>query len=97
MIQEGRFPTTSRIHISLHVRDLGKSVEFYEKLLGLPPIKTRPGYAKFEVHEPALNLALMEEPGFKPGSSALSHLGIQVQSSDAVATAGRRLAGIGKA
>ncbi len=97
MIQEGQFPTDSRIHISLNVRDLVSSVSFYEKLLGMPPIKTRPGYAKFESHEPALNLALMQSSGPQPAASALSHLGIQVKSSAAVASAARRLESLGLA
>jgi catechol-2,3-dioxygenase len=65
-----------KAHISLNVRDLGRSLEFYKKMLGIEPSKVRSGYAKFDVQNPPLNLALNEIPDAERG--ALSHLGIQV-------------------
>ncbi|HEY7181641.1 MAG TPA: ArsI/CadI family heavy metal resistance metalloenzyme [Blastocatellia bacterium] len=65
-------------HISLNVRNIGQSVEFYKKMLGIEPSKVRTGYAKFDVQNPPLNLALNEIPFNERG--ALSHLGIQVAS-----------------
>ena len=67
-----------KAHISLNVRNIGQSVEFYKKLLGIEPSKVRSGYAKFDVQNPPLNLALNEVPFNERG--ALSHLGIQVAS-----------------
>lgn len=67
-----------KAHISLNVREIGRSIEFYQKLLGLEPSKVRSGYAKFDVQNPPLNLALNEVPFNERG--ALSHLGIQVAS-----------------
>jgi catechol 2,3-dioxygenase-like lactoylglutathione lyase family enzyme len=67
-----------KAHISLNVRNIGQSVEFYKKMLGIEPSKVRCGYAKFDVQNPPLNLALNELP-FNEGG-ALSHLGIQVAS-----------------
>jgi catechol 2,3-dioxygenase-like lactoylglutathione lyase family enzyme len=67
-----------KAHISLNVRNIGQSVEFYKKLLGIEPAKVRTGYAKFDVQNPPLNLALNEIPFNERG--ALSHLGIQVAS-----------------
>jgi catechol 2,3-dioxygenase-like lactoylglutathione lyase family enzyme len=69
-------------HISLNVRNIGQSVEFYKKMLGIEPSKVRTGYAKFDVQNPPLNLALNEIPFNERG--ALSHLGIQVASTDDV-------------
>jgi catechol 2,3-dioxygenase-like lactoylglutathione lyase family enzyme len=71
-----------KAHISLNVRNIGQSVEFYKKMLGIEPSKVRGGYAKFDVQNPPLNLALNELP-FNEGG-ALSHLGIQVASTDDV-------------
>jgi hypothetical protein len=51
-------------------------------MLGIEPSKVRTGYAKFDVHNPPLNLALNEVPFNERG--ALSHLGIQVASTDDV-------------
>ena len=72
-----------KVHVSLNVRDVGKSMEFYQRMLGLQPSKVRTGYAKFDVSNPPLNLALNEVPALE-GAGALSHLGIQVGSTDDV-------------
>lgn len=49
----------SRIHISLEVSDLKKSVVFYEKLFSQKVSKLKEQYANFRVDEPALHLALV--------------------------------------
>jgi catechol 2,3-dioxygenase-like lactoylglutathione lyase family enzyme len=67
-----------KAHISLNVRNIEQSVEFYKKMLGIEPSKVRTGYAKFDVQNPPLNLALNEISFNERG--ALSHLGIQVAS-----------------
>jgi catechol 2,3-dioxygenase-like lactoylglutathione lyase family enzyme len=71
-----------KAHISINVRDVAKSVEFYQKMLGLEPSKVRTGYAKFDIQNPPLNLALNEMAYGERG--ALSHLGIQVASTEDV-------------
>src|SRR5919108_873335 len=71
-----------KAHLALNVRDVEKSIEFYRKLLGIEPSKVRTGYAKFDVQNPPLNLALNEAPVSTRG--ALSHLGIQVAATDDV-------------
>lgn len=63
-------------HISLNVHNVQASIEFYKKMLGIEPLKVRTGYAKFDVQNPPLNLALNETPVKERG--ALSHLGLQV-------------------
>ena len=65
-------------HIALNVRSITDSLEFYRKMFGIEPAKVRTGYAKFDIHNPSLNLALNEVPFNERG--ALSHLGIQVES-----------------
>lgn len=71
-----------KAHLSLNVRNVEQSTEFYRKMLGIEPAKVRPGYAKFDVQNPPLNLAL-NQASFT-GRGALSHLGIQVGSTDDV-------------
>jgi catechol 2,3-dioxygenase-like lactoylglutathione lyase family enzyme len=71
-----------KAHLALNVRNVEQSIEFYKKLLGIEPSKVRPGYAKFDVHNPPLNLTLNESLFRERG--ALSHLGIQVGSTDDV-------------
>ena len=71
-----------KAHLSLNVRNIDQSMRFYRKMLGIEPSKVRTGYAKFDVHNPPLNLALNEVPVASGG--ALSHLGIQVASTEDV-------------
>jgi predicted lactoylglutathione lyase len=73
-----------KAHLALNVKDVKRSMEFYKKLLGIEPLKVRTGYAKFDVQTPPLNLSLNENEF--SGQGALSHLGIQVGSSDDVRT-----------
>jgi catechol 2,3-dioxygenase-like lactoylglutathione lyase family enzyme len=70
-------------HISINVRNVERSIEFYKKMFGIEPAKVRTGYAKFDVQTPPLNLALNEVAGLT-GPGALSHLGLQVSSTDDV-------------
>ncbi|HYE75683.1 MAG TPA: ArsI/CadI family heavy metal resistance metalloenzyme [Blastocatellia bacterium] len=69
-------------HVSLNVRNVKESVEFYKKMFGLEPAKVRTGYAKFDVQNPPLNLAMNEVAVESRG--ALSHLGLQVSSTEDV-------------
>ena len=71
-----------KAHISLNVNNVERSVEFYKAMFGIEPSKVRTGYAKFDVENPPLNLALNENPVGQRG--ALSHLGIQVGSTEDV-------------
>ena len=70
-----------RIQLALDVDDIDAAVSFYSRLLGTEPAKRRPGYANFAVAEPPLKLVLLENPGRGGG---LNHLGIEVESAEAV-------------
>jgi len=83
-----------KTHVSLNVRNVEASLDFYRRMLGLEPSKVRRGYAKFAVENPPLNLALNEVPTLT-GAGALSHLGIQVESTDAVLAQRQRWADAG--
>lgn len=71
-----------KVHVALNVREVEKSIEFYRSMLGIEPSKVRPGYAKFDVQNPPLNLTLNEAAFSEKG--VLSHLGIQVASTEDV-------------
>lgn len=71
-----------KAHLALNVRDVERSIDFYRSMLGIEPSKVRTGYAKFDVQAPPLNLTLNQVPFTDRG--ALSHLGIQVASTDDV-------------
>src|SRR5918911_2170357 len=71
-----------KAHLALNVKDVEASLDFYRKLLSIEPSKVRTGYAKFDVQNPHLNLTLNQYVFNERG--ALSHLGIQVASTDDV-------------
>ncbi|NNM46856.1 ArsI/CadI family heavy metal resistance metalloenzyme [Knoellia koreensis] len=90
----------ARVQLALNVSDLESSVAFYSTLLGAPPHKRRPGYANFAVDDPALKLVLIEVPEDERGTGttgALNHLGIEVDSTEAVEAATGRLSDAGLA
>ncbi|HEY2962637.1 MAG TPA: ArsI/CadI family heavy metal resistance metalloenzyme [Pyrinomonadaceae bacterium] len=87
MINEKRVQAL-KAHLALNVHSVERSVEFYKKLLGIEPSKVRTGYAKFDVQNPPLNLTLNEHNFTDRG--ALSHLGIQVASTDDVLAIGEQ-------
>ena len=72
-----------KAHVSINVRNVERSIDFYRRMLGLEPSKVRTGYAKFDVQNPPLNLALNEVPTLAD-AGALSHLGLQVASTEDV-------------
>lgn len=71
-----------KAHLAIKVRDVASSIVFYKKLFGIEPSKVREGYAKFDVQNPPLNFTLNQVPVSSPG--ALSHMGVQVGSTDDV-------------
>jgi len=82
-----------KAHLALNVRSVERSIEFYQKMLGIEPSKVRTGYAKFDVQNPPLNLTLNEHLFNERG--ALSHLGIQVGSTEDVLAMRERWAEVG--
>lgn len=82
-----------KAHLALNVRDVEQSIEFYKKMLGIEPSKVRTGYAKFDVQNPPLNLTLNQHTFNEQG--ALSHLGLQVSSTEDVLATRERWAEAG--
>ncbi len=68
-------------HVSLNVSNIDASVAFYERAFGVAATKRRPGYAKFDLESPALNLTMQEAP--RTGVNA-SHFGVQVATTEDV-------------
>ena len=71
-----------RPHISLDVRDVAKSVVFYEKVFGVKPQKQVSDYAKFDLQAPALNFSLVSST---QTVSVVDHLGIEVETVEEIA------------
>lgn len=74
---ENKFP---RMHVSLYVSDLGKSVQFYTAFFGAHPSKVKEGYAKFTLNEPSLVISFIQNPDRVQAN--FGHLGFQVASQE---------------
>ncbi|UUN28234.1 ArsI/CadI family heavy metal resistance metalloenzyme [Streptomyces sp. FIT100] len=85
----------SRVQLALRVPDLDASVAFYTKLFGTEPAKLRDGYANFAIAEPPLKLVLIEGAGDE--ATRMDHLGVEVDTTDAVHAATTRLGEAGLA
>lgn len=72
-----------KVHIRLTVSSLEKSRSFYEKFLGVAPVKVKPGYVKFLPPFGPLNLSIMEGAG-DMGRGHVDHVGFQVASEEIV-------------
>lgn len=75
-----------KTHVALNVTNIEKSATFYRAMFGVEPVKSKADYAKFDIANPPLNLTLNLASSVQPGG-ALSHLGIQVESTEEVKAA----------
>jgi catechol 2,3-dioxygenase-like lactoylglutathione lyase family enzyme len=82
MMNEKKQVKALKAHLAINVRNVEQSIDFYKKLWGIEPSKVRTGYAKFDVQNPPLNFTLNQ--GSFANAGALSHLGIQVSSTEDV-------------
>lgn len=77
-----------KTHLSINVSNVEKSIDFYTKMFGVAPVKVRSDYAKFDIANPPLNFT-MNQRDFAEGGS-LSHLGLQVETTEEVLEMGKR-------
>ena len=72
-----KFP---KMHVSLFVSDLEKTIEFYSKFFGQEPTKIKDGYTKYELAEPALIISFIQAP--EKVASQVGHFGFQVETKE---------------
>ena len=65
-----------RVHISLKVTSITRSLGFYSALFGRDASQLKDGYANFRLDEPPIHLALVERSD--AGGGGVSHLGFEV-------------------
>lgn len=82
----------ARLQLALDVADLDAAVAFYTDLFATAPHKRRDGYANFRIADPPLKLVLFEKP---EAAGGIDHLGIEVDSTEAVRGHTARLAAVG--
>jgi lactoylglutathione lyase len=78
-----------RAQLAINVDDLDEAITFYSTFFNTPPAKVKPGYANFSVADPPLKLVLIENPGH---GGTLNHLGVEVETAEAVHAEIARLA-----
>jgi catechol 2,3-dioxygenase-like lactoylglutathione lyase family enzyme len=83
-----------RLQLALNVADLDAAVDFYTRMFGVGPAKTKPGYANFAIDQPPLKLVLFEGEG---ESGSINHLGVETETADEVVATGARLSESGLA
>jgi catechol 2,3-dioxygenase-like lactoylglutathione lyase family enzyme len=70
--------TFPRMHVSLYVSDIQKSVSFYSNFFGQQPVKVKPKYAKYILESPSLIISFVENKDRV--QSNFGHLGFQVET-----------------
>lgn len=64
-----------RLHMSINVTDLERSIGFYSTLFASEPAVVRDDYAKWMLEDPRVNFVIE-----KAGNAGFTHAGIQVES-----------------
>ncbi len=72
--------TFPRMHVSLYVSDIQKTVKFYSEFFNQEATKVKPGYAKFTLDKPSLIISFVEKP--ERVKSNFGHLGFQLETLD---------------
>jgi catechol 2,3-dioxygenase-like lactoylglutathione lyase family enzyme len=81
-----------RLHVSVAVSDVAKSVDFYSTLFAAAPTVRKPDYAKWMLDDPRVNFSISSR-GKRKG---VDHLGIQVDDDAELAAVAGRLAQAGQ-
>lgn len=71
-----------RLHVHISVTDLAQSTRFYSAMFGQAPTIAKPDYAKWEVDDPQVVLAISERADNVPG---IDHLGIKAGTGEELA------------
>jgi catechol 2,3-dioxygenase-like lactoylglutathione lyase family enzyme len=70
------------VHVGINVTNLKASIEFYQKLFNIEPIKVKADYAKFLLEKPGLNFTLNVRN--QVSGNQVNHFGFQVDTAEEV-------------
>jgi len=77
------------VHVGINVTNLEKSVDFYQKVFGVEPVKVKTDYAKFLLETPGLNFTLNVQD--EVHGNQVSHFGFQVANAEDIVAHKMRL------
>ncbi|WHU02183.1 MULTISPECIES: ArsI/CadI family heavy metal resistance metalloenzyme [unclassified Sphingomonas] len=80
-----------RLHLHISVPDLDQAIAFYGTLFDAPPTVVKADYAKWMLEDPRVNLAISA----RSRATGVDHVGIQVDSADALGELAGRLKAAG--
>ncbi len=80
-----------RLHLHVSVPDLAPAISFYSILFDAAPTVVKPDYAKWMLDDPCVNLAISA----RARANGVDHVGIQVDSTDALGAISARLKAAG--
>jgi catechol 2,3-dioxygenase-like lactoylglutathione lyase family enzyme len=72
-----------RMHVSIYVKNIAATVEFYNNFFGQPADKVKPGYAKYVLEKPSLIISFVENA--ERVQQNFGHLGFQVETHEELA------------
>ena len=72
--------TFPRMHVSLYVSDLEKTINFYNDFFGQKPEKVKEKYTKYILEKPSLIISFIENPDRVQAN--FGHLGFQVETKE---------------
>jgi catechol 2,3-dioxygenase-like lactoylglutathione lyase family enzyme len=78
-----------RMHVSLYVTDLEKTISFYNQFFGRLPVKIKPGYVKYVLDQPSLIISFAEQRDRV--QAHFGHLGFQVETIEVMQEALNRM------
>ena len=70
--------TFPRMHVSVYVSDIQKSIAFYSMFFSQEPVKVKPDYAKYILESPSLIISFVENK--ERVQSNFGHFGFQVET-----------------
>ncbi|MBT2653094.1 ArsI/CadI family heavy metal resistance metalloenzyme [Oceanobacillus sp. ISL-73] len=77
------------VHVGVNVTNLNESVEFYSKVFGVSPVKSKFNYAKFLLDQPGFNFTLNVKDDV--GGNQINHFGFQVETAEEILLHKKRL------
>ncbi|MFC9449190.1 ArsI/CadI family heavy metal resistance metalloenzyme [Bacillus cereus] len=77
------------VHVGINVTNLEQSIEFYEKVFGVSPVKVKTDYAKFLLETPGLNFTLNVQD--EVNGNQVNHFGFQLDTAEEIVLHKERL------